>query len=176
MNSSYRSWINTILAKMKFKRWKCAKCIIGLLKKEKSNFILSINFSTSETWKQIHNSIFPNYLKTFNYKLTWNLLPVKSKSRTAAYHKTNLCSFCNSFEKTVSHLFVTWVKLNSVWDFIVDLLFKLTRYTISMIYYTLNFFLFFNFSFLNISHCHKQLDAIVFSLSITNRSIWTHKN
>ena len=81
--------------------------------------IPSINFSIFETWKQIHNDIFPNYLKTFNYKLTWNLLLVKVKPHIAAYHQTNMYSFCYSSEETVSHLFLTCVKLNSVWNFIM---------------------------------------------------------
>ena len=37
-----------------------------------------------------------------------------------------------------------------------------------------NFCLFFDFSFMNI--CQKQIDAIVFLLSITKHSIWTHRN
>ena len=133
-----------------------------------------MNFPLSETWKQIHNDILSNYLKTFNYKLTWNLLPVKLKPHIAAYHQTNMCSFCNFSEETVSHLFITCVKLNSVWDFIIHLIFKLTGYTIPKM--TSDFFLFFDFSFLSISHCQKQIDAIVFLLSITKHSIWTHRN
>ena len=42
---------------------------------------------------------------------------------------------------------------------------------------TSNFFLFFDFSFLNISRYQKQIDAIVFFLlSITKHSIWSHRN
>ena len=105
-----------------------------IVEKRKSEILIpSINFPIFETWKQIPNDTLPNYLKTFNYKLTWNLLPVKSKPHIAAYHKTNLCSFCNSSEETVtvSHLFLTCVKLNSVWNLIIHLLFKLTGYTIT---------------------------------------------
>ena len=41
---------------------------------------------------------------------------------------------------------------------------------------TSNFCLFFDFSFMNISHCQKQIDAIVFLLNILKQSIWTHRN
>ena len=58
-------------------------------------------------------------------------MPVKSKLHIAAYHQTNLCFFCNSLKKTVSHLFLTCVRLNSVCDFITHLLFKLTGYYIN---------------------------------------------
>ena len=39
---------------------------------------------------------------------------------------------------------------------------------------TSNFCLFFDFSLINI--CRKQIDAIVFLLSITKYSIWNHMN
>ena len=79
---------------------------------------------------------------------------------------TTYCSSSNQFvfrnfsEETVSHLFLIFIKFNSVWDFIINLPYKLTGYTISMV--TSNFFSFFNFLFLNVSHCQKQIDAIVF--------------
>ena len=34
----------------------------------------------------------------------------------------------------------------------------------------------FDFSFLNISRCQKQINTIVFLLSITKHSLWTHRN
>ena len=81
-----------------------------IIEKRKSQILISsINFSISETWKQIYNDILPNYLKTFIYKLTWNLMPVKLKPHIAAYHQTNMCSFCYSSEETVSRLFLTCV-------------------------------------------------------------------
>ena len=83
-----------------------------------------------------------------------------------------MCFFFYSSEETVSQLLLTCVELDSVWDFIVYLIFKLTGYTISMM--TSNFCLFFDFSLMNI--CQKQIDAIVFLLSITKHSIWTHRN
>ena len=112
---------------------------------EKSqNLIPSIHLRNSETLKQNQNDILTNYFKAFNNKLIWNLMPVKSQPHFAAYHQTNLCTFCNFFEETVSHLFLTCVELNSVWDFIIHLLFKLIGYTIF------------------ISHCQKQINTIVF--------------
>ena len=64
-----------------------------------------VPFSSPNMWKQIHIVILPNYLKTFNYKIIWNLMPVKSKSYVATYHGTSLCSFCNQQDETESHLF-----------------------------------------------------------------------
>ena len=87
--------------------------------------------------------------------------------------QTNMSSFCISSKETVSRLFLTYVKLNSVWDFIIHLIFKLTGYTISMM---ISNFFFFDFSFLNISYSQKQINAVVFLLSIKKHSIWTHRN
>ena len=71
-----------------------------IVEKRKSQILIpSIDFPFSETWKQIHNDILPNYLKTFSYKLIGNLLPVKSNPQIAAYHHTNMCSFCSSSEE-----------------------------------------------------------------------------
>ena len=103
------------IGKNEIQTMKLRQMYYWIVEKRKSQILISsINFSISETWKQIHNDILPNYLKTFNYKLTWNLLPIKSKPHIAAYHQTNMCSFCYSSEETVSHLFLTYVKLNSV--------------------------------------------------------------
>ena len=147
------------IGKNEIQSMKLRQMYYWIVEKRKSQILIpSINFPISETRKKIHNKILPNYLKTFNYKLTWNLLPVKAKPYIAAYYQTNMCSFCYSSEEKVSHLFSTCVKFNSVWDFIIHLIFKLTGYTISMM--TSNFSLFFDFSLMNI--CQKQIDAIVF--------------
>ena len=64
-----------------------------------------VPFSITNMRKQIQNDILPNYLKTFNCKIIWNLMPVKSKPYVATYHGTSLCSFCNQQDETESHLF-----------------------------------------------------------------------
>ena len=100
-------------------------------------------------------------------------MPVKSKPHIAAYHQTDLRSFCNSYEETVFYLFLTDAKLNSVWNFVFHLLFKLTGYAISMI--TSIFFLVVNFWYLNISFCQKQIDTIVFFIKYFE-AFQSHRN
>ena len=77
--------------------------IIG--KRKSQRLIPSVPFSIPNMWKQIRNDILPNYLKTFNYKIIWNLMPIKSKPYIATYHGTSLFSFCNQQDKTESQLF-----------------------------------------------------------------------
>ena len=49
------------------------------------------NFSTK--YRILHLSLLPNYLKSFNFKVHYNLLPVKSKF--IPYGLDNNCKFCS---------------------------------------------------------------------------------
>ena len=130
-----------------------------------------VPFSIPNMWKQIHNDILPNYLKTFYYKIIWNLMPVKSKPYVATYLGTSLCSFCNQQDETESHLFFSCIKLQCVWNFFMFLMFKLTGYSLPSV--SLNLCLFFDFSVLTAQHSHSQLiiNGIVFLLSATKYCI-----
>ena len=80
-------------------------------------------------------------------------MPVKFKPYIATYHGTSLCSFCNQQDETESHLFFSCFKLQSVWNFLMFLMFKLTGYFLPSL--SLNFCLFFDFNFLTAQHCHS---------------------
>ena len=88
------------IGKNEIRTMKLRQMYYWIVGKRKSQILIpTINFPISETWKQIHKDILPNYLKTFSYKLTWNLLPVKSKPHIAAYHQTNMCPFVIPLKK-----------------------------------------------------------------------------
>ena len=75
------------IGKNKIQTIKLRQTYYWIVEKRKSQILIpSINFPIFETWKHIHNGILPNYLKTFTYKLTWNLIPVKLKPHVAAHH------------------------------------------------------------------------------------------
>ena len=66
------------IGKNEIQTMKLHQLYFWLFEKRNSQILIpSINFPISETSKQIHNDILPNYLKTFNYKLTSNLLLVE---------------------------------------------------------------------------------------------------
>ena len=45
-----------------------------IIKQRRSQRLIPfVPFSIPNMWKQIHNDVLPNYLKTFNYKIIWNL-------------------------------------------------------------------------------------------------------
>ena len=80
---------------------------------------------------------------------------LKSKPYIATYHGTSLCSFCNQQDETEPHLFSTCIKLQSVLNFFMRLIFRFAGYSLPSL--SLNFCLFFDFSFLTAQHCHSQL-------------------
>ena len=66
----------------------------------------------------MHKSIFPSYLKTFNYKVHFDLLPVKNK-----FHRFSLdseekitCPFCNINIESTFHIFAKCSKLFQLWE------------------------------------------------------------
>ena len=103
-------------------------------------------------------------------------MPLKSKPYIATYHGTSLCSFCNQHDETESHMFFSCIKLQSVWNFFMLLIFKSTGYSLPSL--SLNLCSYFDFSFLTAQHCHSQLiiNGIVFFHSATKYCIWTHRN
>ena len=73
----------------------------------------------SKSWySRMHKKIFPTYLKTFNYKVCFDLLPVKNK-----FHQFCLdsdvritCPFCNINIESTFHLFSKCHKLIKLWE------------------------------------------------------------
>ena len=69
-------------------------------------------------YNKMHKSIFPSYLKTFNYKVHFDLLPVKNK-----FHQFCLdsdvkitCPFCNINMESTFHIFAKCSKLTQLWE------------------------------------------------------------
>jgi len=107
-------------------------------------------FHISDIWKQVPIlCITVCILKSRSYSYIDKSRPY---SYIAAYHGTNLCSFCNLCDETDSHLFHSCYQWNGVWNFVVYLLIKLTGYALSAI--MLTFCLYFDFSFLFAAHCN----------------------
>ena len=80
------------------------------------------DFSESPRWELLHHKIMPNYLISFNYKVHFNLLPVKSKFLDFQLDNSSRCKFCNLNYKTLFHIFGKCVKLHILWDFLDEIL------------------------------------------------------
>ena len=68
-------------------------------------------------WRALHAKCFPNYMISFNYKVHFNLLPVKSKFQNFALDNDSKCVFCNLGFETLPHIFGKCNKLGILWDF-----------------------------------------------------------
>ena len=71
---------------------------------------------------RLHDPIFPNYLKTFNFNAFHNLLPVKTLFRDFALDNDSACSFCDLHPDTIPHIFSQCVNLNILWNFLDEVL------------------------------------------------------
>ena len=65
----------------------------------------------------MHISVLPNYLKSFNFKVHYNLLPVKAKFLRYELDNESRCKFCCIGYESIDHIFAKCVKLGIVWDF-----------------------------------------------------------
>jgi len=72
----------------------------------------------------MHKSIFPSYLKTFNYKVHNDLLPVKNKFHRFALDSDEkiTCPFCNINIKSSFHLFAKCSKLRQLWEMLDEVI------------------------------------------------------
>ena len=71
---------------------------------------------------KLHRKIFPSYLKSFNYRLHFDLLPVKAKFQHFSLHSNSGCTFCSLHPETSVHLFAKCPSLYPLWDFLDDAL------------------------------------------------------
>ena len=70
----------------------------------------------------LHRKIFPSYMKTFNFRLHFDLLPVKAKFQNFTPLNNSGCSFCFIHPETSVHLFAKCSTLTPLWDFLDDAL------------------------------------------------------
>ena len=72
-------------------------------------------------WALLHHKILPNYLISFNYRVHYNLLPVKSKFMDFHLDNDSRCIHCKTNFETLNHILCKCVKLGIVWDFLMNL-------------------------------------------------------
>ena len=69
-------------------------------------------------FNKLHRDIFPTYLKTFNFKVHWDLLPVKGKFHAFSLDSSEKisCAFCNLNLESAFHIFSDCKKLKNLWS------------------------------------------------------------
>ena len=68
----------------------------------------------------------PSYLQTFNYKLHFDMLPVKTMFREYALDNDSVCYFCSIGPESTVHVFGSCEKLKFLWMFMNKVHFLLT--------------------------------------------------
>ena len=95
----------------------CRVKVIYLKSLDKRN-----GFNVSPNWGRLHTKLLPNYLNSFNYKVHFNLFPVRSKFQEYRLDNESRCPFCNFGFETLFHIMGKCNCLNFLWDFVDEVL------------------------------------------------------
>ena len=79
-------------------------------------------------WSRLHSIVLPNYLKTFNYKASVDILPCKTKFVEFALDTDSRCNYCRLYPDTVPHIFCNCSVLVPIWN-ILDQILKSMNFT-----------------------------------------------
>ncbi|CAK8684698.1 unnamed protein product [Clavelina lepadiformis] len=66
-------------------------------------------------WERTHLKILPSYLRTFNYKCAWNLLPFCNETGNYTPASKNSCPFCKVGPDAAYHVFFKCPQTNKQW-------------------------------------------------------------
>ena len=108
-------------------------------------------------WKLTFNDILPNYLKTFNYRTVWNLLPFS--------HELGKCALCRREQDSTVHLFAKCSVTQQIWKLLKDVLTNITRKQ-----FTIDHLTPINFCFPNQLVMYSETVALL--VTATNHCIW----
>ena len=114
----------------------------------------------------------PSYLQSFNYRLHFNLLPVKTIFREYLLDNDSCCMFCHVGPESIWHLFGSCEKLKIVWQVLNEVCFLLTNEPFDFSKHRGDFKL----DLTNIK-CSKTFEkALIYLNSIVNYAIWKMRN
>ena len=123
-------------------------------------------------WKAVHNPTFPNYLKTFNYKLVHTVLPFQTKFCNFSLDKPkSFCVFCNKGPDSAFHVFKSCERLIMIWQFLDSLIRKTTSIAVPIVQDQLSL----NYS-IPAPLSQLEADTITLLITITNHKIWKARN
>ena len=126
---------------------------------------------------RLHSKVFPSYLKTFNYKVCFDLLPVKNKFyQFCLGSEVNIsCPFCHFPIESAFHLFAKCPKLFKVWEILDETILVCFRgnctYTFKHDRVQMC-----HFSFVDSRIQKHYQNLILYVNSIVNYNIWKTRN
>ena len=112
-------------------------------------------------WKLVSQNILPNYLKTFNYRIVWNLLPITSS--------LDKCALCLQGKDSAVYLFAKCSITKQVWKNIEDVINSIIQNPLALDPFTA-----FNFYLPKTFENHSE--QISFLLKVTNYCVWQTRN
>ena len=129
-------------------------------------------FNSTPRWALLHHRIMPNYLISFNYRVHFNLLPVKSKFFDFQLDNNSRCVFCNLNYETLFHIMGKCVKLQVLWDFLDELMALMNvDYSFSHKRTTL-----YEMEVMNIKCQRNDIKIILYLTTIVNYHLWKARN
>jgi len=87
----------------------------------------SIFGATTPNYKWIHHALLPNYLKTFNYKLANNALPVQPKFKLNIPELNPYCFLCKTTYESDIHLFSKCVEIKALLHYVTRIYYNITK-------------------------------------------------
>ena len=137
------------------------------------NALAKLNgYNISPRWKVLHMKVIPNYLISFNYKVHFNLLPVKSKFADYRLDNDSRCPFCDFGFETLFHIMGKCVKLGVVWDYMDELMALMNiNYKFSDKRKHLH-----EFEVMNIRPMAQDFKLILYMTTIINYDLWKYRN
>lgn len=113
-------------------------------------------------YTSLHHDILPNYLKTFIYRMSNCLLPLKCNYTTFGLDTDSRCEFCNINYETNFHVFFECKRIYDLWKHI-EYLTNLKLYSNNII---------------NFKHSESEADfnMNVYCTALVCHKIWKHRN
>ena len=129
-------------------------------------------FNSSPRWALLHHRILPNYLISFNYKVHFNLLPVKSKFFDFQLDNNSRCAFCNLNYETLFHIMGKCVKLQVLWDFLNELM-ALMNVDYNFLHKRTALY---ELEVMNIKCQRADIKTVLYLTTIVNYHLWKARN
>ena len=148
----------------------------GSISKIYKRIILQANKRSSNfKYSRIICKMLPSYLCSFNYKVHYNLLPVKTKFRAYSLDNDTCCYFCLVGPESIHHIFGTCEKLKVLWKIATETVSCITPYHFDFYNFRRNLCLdLVPIHLPNNNHNFERL--LIYFNTVLSYSIWKERN
>ena len=125
---------------------------------------------TSPNYIWLHHPLLPNYLKTFNYQLTKNILPVRVKAQLNKRDSLPFCYFCKEALENDIHLFTKCSQIQPLLKYTTELYYRITTHRTTFFHET------FRHQFHMPRPCHTHRLTVTKPSYRFSHTIWKTRN